>query len=149
MRLAGHASAEGEGGRGVPSGGPQPEGGKGEGLRARTEVVFTDVRANGRWIRARATANDDTISLEEARAVVVSMKGVSLDDGFGSRKVNASKRRTRAVGVAAALAVLTRRENPERDAPAWTEFPSPAVDCGTLFPGETRRFRRARREQRA
>ena len=91
---------------------------------------------------ARADANDDTISLEEARAVVVSMKGVSLDDGFFTKKKATRQKDERGRRrFAAALAVLTRRENPERDAPAWTEFPSPAVDCGTLFPGETRRFR--------
>ena len=87
--------------------------------------------------------HDDDVRLEEARAVVVSMKGVSLD----SRTVGISvgntyeDERGAARRFAAAFAVLTRRENPERDAPAWTEFPSPAVDCGTLFPGETRRFR--------
>jgi len=88
--------------------------------------------------------HDDDTRLEEARAVVVSMKGVSLDSvgtvGI-SRNTSEDERGAARKRFAAAFAVLTRRENPERDAPAWTEFPSPAVDCGTLFPGETRRFR--------
>ena len=88
--------------------------------------------------------HDDDTRLEEARAVVVSMKGVSLDSravGISVGNKSEDERGARARRFAAAFAVLTRRENPERDAPAWTEFPSPAVDCGTLFPGETRRFR--------
>ena len=67
------------------------------------------------------------------------MKGVSLDAGTAVGK-SQLRLETLRLFFAATLAVLTRRENPERDAPAWTEFPSPAVDCGTLFPGETRRF---------
>lgn len=90
-----------------------------------------------------APVSSDT-RLEEARAVVVSMKGVSLDSrtvGISVGNESEDERGAARKRFAAAFAVLTRRENPERDAPAWTEFPSPAVDCGTLFPGETRRFR--------
>jgi hypothetical protein len=69
--------------------------------------------------------------IQEASRVVVSMKGVSLDD----------PRSTADARFVDAFRVLTRRENPDKDEPAWTEFPFPAVDCGTLFPGDTRRFR--------
>ena len=96
---------------------------------------------------SRADANDDTISLEEARAVVVSMKGVSLDDGFGSRKKSTRQKDERGRRrFAAALAVLTRRENPERDAPAWTEFPHPRWTAGRSSPRDAP-LPRARREQ--
>ena len=81
--------------------------------------------------KRRDVSNDAlTQKKEEASRVVVSMKGVSLDD---PRRADAR--------FVDAFRILTRRENPERDEPAWTEFPAPAVDCGTLFPGETRRFR--------
>ena len=131
-------------------------------LRAKVDEAFRlsdlNPRAEGReedarGPRARAPAPAPSASLkyapvssdtrlEEAREVVVSMKGVSLDSRtVGIRRNTSEDERGAARRFAAAFAVLTRRENPERDAPAWTEFPSPAVDCGTLFPGETRRFR--------
>jgi hypothetical protein len=70
--------------------------------------------------------------IQEASRVVVSMKGVSLDDP----RFTADK-----ACFVDAFRVLTKRENPDKDEPAWTLFPFPAVDCGTLFPGDTRRFR--------
>lgn len=39
------------------------------------------------------------------------------------------------------LAHATRRDDADVDAPRWTEFAAPALDCGTIHPGEARRFR--------
>jgi hypothetical protein len=39
------------------------------------------------------------------------------------------------------IAHATRRDDADVDAPRWTEFAAPALDCGTIHPGEARRFR--------
>ena len=90
--------------------------------------------ARASFSATRANRRDGGSHAETLKASVVSMKGVSLEEARTGQ--SPSHRR-----FARVFDVLTRRESLPRDAPAWTEFPAPAVDCGTLFPGETRRFR--------
>ena len=75
------------------------------------------------------TANSSASSAL-ATEIIQSMKGVDVSDASHADK--------RFVSV---FRELTKREAIDKDVCQWRLFPKPAVDCGTLFPGETRRFR--------
>eukprot|EP00227_Mantoniella_beaufortii_P002713 CAMPEP_0197615746 /NCGR_PEP_ID=MMETSP1326-20131121/60184_1 /TAXON_ID=1155430 /ORGANISM="Genus nov. species nov., Strain RCC2288" /LENGTH=341 /DNA_ID=CAMNT_0043184627 /DNA_START=511 /DNA_END=1532 /DNA_ORIENTATION=- len=60
---------------------------------------------------------------------------------LGGPAAEATRRVTCGTIPPALLAHVMRFDAEAPDEPRWTEFAAPALDCGTLLPGEARRFR--------
>ena len=117
--------------------------------------LFECAAIDTRRLRARIAAN--------ARAAAHNARDMNRrypDDSKTSRRAGSKKSLARTAAASRAhpeaarrvasgevradprlIAHATRRDDADVDAPRWTEFAAPALDCGTIHPGEARRFR--------
>lgn len=111
-------------------------------LRARIAANARAAAHNARDMNRRYP--DDSID-ETAKTATSRRAGSSRARTAAASRAHPEAARRVASGEVRAdprlIAHATRRDDADVDAPRWTEFAAPALDCGTIHPGEARRFR--------